>query len=157
MNEVFLFLKSPYIDIKYIYLNNQPNIRKKPFCFVVLVGFLTSVYFHQSFTLQIAMAKAISRNHQHIRHLYHSISSQQCRLTKPSFHLFHSVSNTPTTSKFLPLSPLVSLPFRPSKLIFWFCLSLFHGLLFSWITGYAFGSIGKWVHLLQVSVHPKFQ
>ncbi|KAK4731088.1 hypothetical protein R3W88_024076 [Solanum pinnatisectum] len=51
------------------------------------------------------MAKAISRN-QYIRYLYHSISSQKCRSTKPSFHLFHSLSNTPTTTKSLPLSPL---------------------------------------------------
>ncbi|MCD7455983.1 hypothetical protein HAX54_030376 [Datura stramonium] len=54
------------------------------------------------------MAKVISRN-QHIRYLFHSISSyasQQWRSTKPSFHLFHSVSNSPATSKSLPLSPL---------------------------------------------------
>ncbi|CAN4108705.1 unnamed protein product [Withania somnifera] len=54
------------------------------------------------------MAKAISRNQQ-IRSLYRSISSyssQQCRSTKPSFRLFHTLSNTPTTTKSLPLSPL---------------------------------------------------
>ncbi|KAH0739561.1 hypothetical protein KY290_038266 [Solanum tuberosum] len=51
------------------------------------------------------MAKAISRN-QYIRCLCHSISSQKCRSTKPSFHLFHSLSNAPTTTKSLPLSPL---------------------------------------------------
>ncbi|TMX05417.1 protein SCO1 homolog 1, mitochondrial [Solanum pennellii] len=51
------------------------------------------------------MAKSISRN-QYIRYLYHSISSQKCRSTKPSFHLLQSLSNTPTTTKSLPLSPL---------------------------------------------------
>ncbi|XP_055812636.1 protein SCO1 homolog 1, mitochondrial [Solanum dulcamara] len=46
------------------------------------------------------MAKAISRN-LHIRYLYNSICSR-----KPSFHLLHNVSNAPTTTKSLPLSPL---------------------------------------------------
>ncbi|KAM3217010.1 protein SCO1 1, mitochondrial isoform X1 [Capsicum annuum] len=53
------------------------------------------------------MAKTIiSTRNQQIRYLYHSLFSLQCCSTNPSFYLIHALSNTPTTTKSLPRSPL---------------------------------------------------
>ncbi|KAM3325738.1 hypothetical protein P3S67_000863 [Capsicum chacoense] len=53
------------------------------------------------------MAKAIiSTRNQQIRFLYHSLFSLQRCSTNPFFYLIHALSNTPTTTKSLPRSPL---------------------------------------------------